>query len=320
MSRIAVCICTCDRASLLARTLQALERTDLSGLDPAGVTLVVVDNRPTGAVRRLCGQAAARLPMAVRYVEETRRGIPFARNRAVHAALDLDADLLAFIDDDDLPRPDWLGQLVRRQRETGADLVFGTWRLPDVLDVPRWLARVDFFAPMQLDKLNRYGLPSWAGTYNVLLTRSLVETLQRGGGVFRQEFTLSGGEDTDCFIRAEQAGCRYATAPDSVIVRSWEPGRLTLRGLMRRGFMLGGSRFHVDSRNGGPGRARHRRRRAPVKLAKTVLRLPLAMARPSSLAQWLVDLSVHAGELYAAAGGRCAYYAGRGAASPAPQS
>lgn len=319
MFRVALGICTCDRVSLLRRTLGALERTDLGTLNPAEVVLIVIDNRPTGAVRSLCDDARGRLPMALHYVEETRRGIPYARNRAIQTALELGAELVAFIDDDDLPKPDWLYHLLRRQEQTGADVVFGTWQLPEVLEVPRWLAQVDFFAPMQIEKRNRYGLPSWAGTYNVLMTRRLLEALRRNGGVFRPEFTLSGGEDTDCFIRADQAGYSYATAPDSVVVRVWEPTRLTLRGLMHRGFMLGSSRFHVDSHNAGPGVVQRRRYRAPIKLAKTVLRLPYAIVRPSGAAQWLIDISVHAGELYASIGGRCAYYAEREAVSPATQ-
>ena len=44
MSRVAVCICTCDRAALLARVLDVLAEIELHDLSPSDLLLVVVDN------------------------------------------------------------------------------------------------------------------------------------------------------------------------------------------------------------------------------------------------------------------------------------
>jgi glycosyltransferase involved in cell wall biosynthesis len=100
--RVAVCVCTCDRPRLLGRLLAILERIepgDRGSLD--GVELVVVDNRPDGRARAVCDAWRGRLLMALRFVEEPEPGISFARNRALAAALEGGAELVAFIDDDD---------------------------------------------------------------------------------------------------------------------------------------------------------------------------------------------------------------------------
>ena len=147
MVRVAVCICTCDRLASLAQVLAVLENIELGDMVPDDVGVIVVDNRPDGQVRALCEQAGARLPVRLECVEEARPGISFARNRAVAEARVRRADFVAFLDDDDLPEPDWLQHLLGTQRRTGADLVFGFWRLPAALELPGWLRDTRYFRP-----------------------------------------------------------------------------------------------------------------------------------------------------------------------------
>ena len=110
---------------MLERLLRSLSGVDLGDLDLSQVEIIVVDNAPNGEVRALGERMAAEMPIALHVVEEPQRGISFACNRAVAEAFDRGAHLLAFIDDDDLPHPDWLLRLIEKQRETGAQLVFG---------------------------------------------------------------------------------------------------------------------------------------------------------------------------------------------------
>jgi succinoglycan biosynthesis protein ExoM len=109
---------------------------------------------------------------------------------------------------------DWLLRLIDRQQATGADLVFGLWRLPDDLNVPAWLSEITFFKSPRLEATSEYDPPSRAGTYNVLISRAALEQLQQAGQIFRPEFALIGGEDTDLFIRARSAGLKLAIAED----------------------------------------------------------------------------------------------------------
>jgi succinoglycan biosynthesis protein ExoM len=206
LPRVVIGICTCHRASLLARTLAVIERIELGGQAAEDVLLVVVGNHPDGKARAVCDQARPRLPVDLLFVEEPRRGISFARNRAVAEAVAQGAAFVAFIDDDDLPQPDWLRQLLRRQRETGADLVFGFWSPPGELRLPEWLRGVRYFHPPRPHDCNRFGLPAWAGTYNLLIARAALERLSGPEGPFRAAFAHCGGEDSDLFIRAKRAG------------------------------------------------------------------------------------------------------------------
>jgi succinoglycan biosynthesis protein ExoM len=309
MPRVAVCVCTSNRAPLLARVLDAIERVEPSELAAEDIVVVIVDNRPEdGRARAVCEGFAPKLPMPLVAVDEPTPGISFARNRAAAEAHARDADFVAFVDDDDIPQPDWLWRLVRRQRETEADLVFGTWRLPDSPRLPRWLERTRYFRPPRRDDRNRFGLPGWAGAYNVLLSRRLLDRFAEEGDVFRAEFAHCGGEDSDLFIRASRAGFAHACAHDSVVVRAWEPHRMTLRGVLRRGFLLGGSRAHLARAHLPAAQARGLARASWRKLGKAVIGLPAAGWGGARAADALVRLAGSLGEIHAWAGLRYGYY------------
>jgi len=308
MPRVVICVCTCARPHLLRHVLSVMERLEPGGMDPAELAVLVVDNHPDGAARAVCEAARERLPFRLAYAEEHEPGISFARNRALAEAMAMGAELVAFVDDDDEPRPDWLRHLLRAREESGADMVFGTWHHPETLSPPRHLARVRFFEPIRLGDRNSYGLPGWAGTYNVMLSRRLVEGMAEQGPVFRPEFAHTGGGDTDLFIRASRAGFDFALATDSVVYRVWEPERMTLRGLMRRAFRIGCTRIQLAAAHDPPEQVRKIARRSLTKLAQTVARLPPRVGSPAAFAVNLVRASQLAGEVYAASGRRYVYY------------
>ena len=117
--RVAICVCTHNRAEVLKRLLLTLRDIELNDCDPANVELIVIDNNPNSATRDICEQTGTSLPIRVHYTTEPEPGITHARNRAVAVAIERGAGLIAFIDDDDVPHSDWLLQLLERQHATG---------------------------------------------------------------------------------------------------------------------------------------------------------------------------------------------------------
>jgi succinoglycan biosynthesis protein ExoM len=306
--RIAICICTCRRVQPLRQLLDTLSNFEFGALDTSETFFVVVDNRPDGRAQAVCERGAARLPCPLHFVEEPERGISFARNRAVSTALAHGADFIAFIDDDDRPQPDWLVHLVSRQRTTGADLVLGIWQLPDNLSIPESLRGFDFFKSRDLNATNRWGFPPWAGTCNLLIGRRVVERLGQAGPVFRPEFALTGGEDTDFFIRARVAGFSVAVAAQSVVFLDWSAARLTLRGALTRTFRLGSTSMHLDRAHMSAWDCERKRRVARRELVRLTKRWPRLLFKPKKLARRLPKIAWSLGVLYGHAGRRYKYY------------
>jgi len=160
---------------------------------------------------------------------EPQRGFSYARNKAVTCAVD-SADFVAFIDDDEVPEPTWLDELLHAQRLYDADAVAGRV-LPHFDEpVPSWVEKGDFFGNGQ----HPTGYPlEYAHTNNVLVRSEVFENMRP---IFDERFNLSGGEDTHFFMRAHREGYKIVWA-DEAVVHEWIPkARANIKWLVRRSY------------------------------------------------------------------------------------
>jgi succinoglycan biosynthesis protein ExoM len=237
MSVVAVCVCTYLRPVGLARLLDAFATTqaldDVSvGDERVDTRFVVVDNDAAGGQRATVEAFAARVPARVDYVVEPNRGIAQARNAAVRAALP-DADYVVFIDDDEVPEPGWLAELVAMRGRTGAEIVTGPVVPEFTADAPQWVVDGGFFErPRHADGHDIH----YATTSNVLISRSAFAVADPP---FNERLGLAGGEDTFFFRQAHLAGKRIVWA-DKALVRELIPtSRCTASWLLRREYRRG---------------------------------------------------------------------------------
>lgn len=243
---VSVCICTYDRYELLQRLLESLQTIELDCMPGnVQVSFLIVDNMPSSRTQVQCQHFAESFPFPLRYVVEDERGISQARNRSVSEALAGGADFIAFIDDDDLPNPDWLSKLLTQQARTEADIVFGCWQSSE--EAPEWAQQSGIFKSLEDDdkrqSSSRDGLPWMASTCNALVGKRILSELSSHGECFQSKLSHSGGEDKDFFIRAIKAGATITSAVDSIVIRHHDQSRYSVLGLLQRGFKNGCSRM-----------------------------------------------------------------------------
>jgi GT2 family glycosyltransferase len=206
---VAVVVATRGRAGLLPRLVDALAAQCV----PGGTEAVIVDDASPddtwGTLRRL----AASAPFPLRPLRLARRSGPAAaRNRGWRAT---SAPVVAFTDDDCVPRPGWLAALVRAVDE-GADLVQGrTVPNPGQLHRRRAFART----------IETTAETGFYETCNMAYRRAVLEAL----GGFDERFRYPYGEDTDLAWRAKEAGCRSAFAPDAEVWHDVVPSSFLAR-------------------------------------------------------------------------------------------
>jgi len=228
---VAICALTFHRPGGLESLLDGLQSLDL----PAGATLrvVIVDNDPLGSGGPVVERLRERFHFPVHYEIETRRGIPFGRNRAVAIALDHGADFVAFIDDDERPDPDWLEALLRTQRATGADVVTGPVQPVFESEPAPWVVQGRFYERPRFATGTEIG---YARTSNVLIARHL---LPPKGHAFNEAMGLNGGDDTHFFMRARMHGARIVWADDAWVSEVVPDSRVSTRWLLRREYRRG---------------------------------------------------------------------------------
>lgn len=308
--RVAICICTHNRAEVLKRLLLTLREIELGCYDPALVELIIIDNNPNSATRDICEQTGSSLPITVHYNTEPEPGITYARNRAVAVALERGADLIAFIDDDDVPHADWLLQLLDCQQATGADLIFGSWILDE--HMPDWARKSGIFRlpskSKQGKKGGRYGLPDCASTCNMLVGRDILLRVGENSPVFSHAFCNSGGEDKDFFIRAHSMGAQLASAEKSIIHRIHGPERYTALGLIRRGFKNGCSSVTMARYHGDGNRRLKLLSIALAKLVISLIILPFLIFSKGAFMHSLYRMAKTGGVFYTTLTGRSIKY------------
>lgn len=228
---VAICALTFHRPEGLSSLLAALNLLRV----PEGVTvsIVVVDNDEFGSGEAIVESAGASLAFPLTYVIEARRGIAQARNAAVAAAISGDADLVAFIDDDEVPDADWLTGLLEVQASTGADVVTGPVVPAFAEEPPDWVEQGKFYDRPRFPTGTRL---TYARTSNVLIAARL---LRDPWPPFDERYATTGGEDTHFFMRVRLNGAHIAWADDAVVRELVPPSRISVGWLVRRAYSRG---------------------------------------------------------------------------------
>jgi hypothetical protein len=189
--------------------------------------MLVVDNDPRGS-----GRSAVPDLDSVSYVIEQTPGIAAARNRALDESVA--ERLLVFIDDDEVPQPNWLAALLDTWASTQASAVMG--RVVSIFPTPPtdpWVLAGGFFTRPSRVTGTRIDV---AATGNLLLDLDAVRDL---GVRFDGTLGLAGGED-NLFSRqlVSRGGtivwCEESVAEDEVsadrLTRAWRLKRSVSHG------------------------------------------------------------------------------------------
>jgi succinoglycan biosynthesis protein ExoM len=206
----------------------AMQETDFA------VAVIVSDNQSDGGNQSIVESCAETFPFPLQYVHEPRRGISNARNAAFSKAINLGADWIAVIDDDETADPHWLSSLIARAEECGADMVGGPVARRYPANYPINLPRLPWRrAPQSPDA-------GPASTANALIS---VRSLSALGVELRFDPSLESGEDREFFGRAYAAGALGAWSNNAVVTETAVVSRYGIKGCIRRGYNSGKRRF-----------------------------------------------------------------------------
>lgn len=272
--RIVVGVPTYRRPRMLARLLDSLGR--LRAPSGAEVSVIVADNNPDGSGAPVVAACAPRSALPVTCVAAPRRGISSARNRLLDAALEARADWIAFIDDDETARPDWLEHLMAAAAHHGAEVVAGPVDAILPADAPAWTAS------LYRTRSRRTGEPVRSvATSNVVFSIRLVSGL---GLRFDERLNLAGSEDVAFFDGAAAAGVRMVWCAEAVVDEPVHPERLTRRAAFLR--YLGGASSGVVAyrlRHGAAAAIARYLPKAVGKLAAALVLLPRLLLTPRTV-------------------------------------
>jgi GT2 family glycosyltransferase len=252
---VTVVICTKSRPKLVTRALTAVE-----ALDPRPAAVLVIDNAPED---NRTYDVVHRFTQA-RYVREPAPGLNHARNRAIG---ECQTEIAAFLDDDSVPAPEWVGVIEERFRspKLGACVSRVEPYGPPtpgqrLFELAGGLSRGDTPVLLPSDRRRplrgiRVPLIAWAVELGVgcgLAVRT--EMVQRAGGfdpLFGTGAPLPGGDETDVLWRLMVAGCDVAYEPNARVFHEHRQDRESVARQLC-GYQRGTSAFLFKSLQAAP--------------------------------------------------------------------
>jgi glycosyltransferase involved in cell wall biosynthesis len=213
---------------MLTRLLSELENQETGGL--FSYSIVVVDNDEAESAREAVALSAGRAEIPVQYCVEPQQGIAHARNKAVSCA---GGDLVAFIDDDEFPKKDWLMNLFNALLEFQCDGVLGPVIPHFDVTPPAWVLKGRFFD--RPEHVTGFILPwNYTRTGNVLFKKNIIPDPENA---FNTSFIT--GEDRDFFRRMIERGCQFVWCNEAPAFEVVPPNRWKLKFLLKRALMRG---------------------------------------------------------------------------------
>ena len=237
LTRITVAAATRQRPRMLADLLQSLQGLDVP--QGAELSFVFVENDVILSISSLVDDFHKRTGWPARAVHEPRQGISYSRNAIIDAATEDGADWLAFIDDDEHVRHDWLRLLWAGAKDANAQLAGGPV-VPvapamgcseNETEVLSYYERAAKVSNMRKEVAMTSGRRFDIGAGNWIADLSAINA---GNLRFDPDFGLSGGEDTDFSRRAYKAGLTLAWVPQAIVTEEVARARLSTAYIVER--------------------------------------------------------------------------------------
>ena len=227
---VSVCICTYKRPQFLGGLLGRLR--EQATFDLFDFSVIVVDNDASRSAESLVSKEKETYPVELCYYVEPEKNISAARNLGV---LHAKSDLIALIDDDELPERYWLATLFKAMCKYRADGIFGQIKAIYEGEVSDWVRSSGVIS--DVNRVTGAPVP-WteAFTSNVLLKKELFFD---EGGMFNKSFGLTGGGDVEFFKRKSEMGYRFIGCDEAVVFALIVPQRCTREYMVKRAFLEG---------------------------------------------------------------------------------
>lgn len=220
---ITIAVCSHDRAEELVDCIERLLKQTYPNFE-----ILIVDNAPSNNQTLELVTQRFWLNPHVRYTLEERKGLAWARNRAILAAR---GEIIAFTDDDVKADPNWLSALWK-DFSSGKEVMCVTGLvLPDELETPAQILCEEYanfskgFERQVFDNhLAAPGYPYLAGQFgtggNMAFRRSFLLKLGGFDGRLGSGMPSCGGEDLDIFFRTITSGATLVYEPAAIIWHS----------------------------------------------------------------------------------------------------
>ncbi|QZY86424.1 glycosyltransferase family 2 protein [Exiguobacterium acetylicum] len=219
-----ICICTYKRKNYLTDLLDSIYNATIPVNTNLGI--IVVDNDPDKSALNIIENFKKRNnQIKIKYFHEKNRGISFARNRSIKEAINEKCEVIAFLDDDETIKDNWIEIMIRNYMTNPEKIILGSVT-PVFEETP----------PLWIKNSTYYHKPKAPLTANALFSINKIKHMDYP---LDKKYALTGGSDTHLKIRLLREGSELLYVKDAEVFEKIPLSRANGQWILNRAFRTG---------------------------------------------------------------------------------
>ena len=238
MNKLTICICTYQRNESLMDCVKSLEK--LNNPSKIKITILIIDNTKNYHSFNLIKKIKNNFKYKIIQINEIKRGVVHARNKALKKLKTLSPKYVSFIDDDCTVNKFWLSNILRIIKINKADIITG----PQVYSEKEGNTNyTKYFEKKYTSTIRRV---KWAATNNVFFIYNIIKNKKL---LFDKRLNKFGmGEDQLFFSTLNQKGYKIYWSKNVKVYEKNHNHRSSIFWLIKRSFRLGVLGHHIDKK------------------------------------------------------------------------
>ncbi len=224
--KILIGIGTYKRNEMLSFALENISKLIVP--ENCKIEVVVSDNNLNKEAFSVFNHALSYFPFTLHYSHTPEKSIAAVRNAVLKKALEIDAQYVAFLDDDEYPKPDWILELYKTLTVYSAD---ASTSAPVPIEDGK-----EQLLPYNVRRRKTGDIRKLCITNSVLFK---IEIVKDSNIWFDTSYGLMTGEDIDFFTRAKMAGYKFVWCEKTLIYEHVQKNRESLSWKIDRAFNNG---------------------------------------------------------------------------------
>ncbi len=228
---------TYNRNELLANCLEHIAKQSVP--ENCEIRVIVADNNPDKKAFEVYEKFVESYPFKIYYEHESKKSIGAVRNVVLKKSVEICADYVAFLDDDEYPTSEWIIELYKTMISIGAD---GATSAP-----------IPIVGGEKSAIANHYKKRKQGSIRKVFCTNSVIfstKLMTESDIWFDENFGMMTGEDIDFSSRASVKGYKFAWCNKELLYDIIPANRETIEWKMDRSVNNGYLKIFLAKKNG----------------------------------------------------------------------
>lgn len=234
---ILVCICTYKRNFLLKNCIQSINNT----FKPVNfkIRILIIDNTINNNSKNLVKFLKKKLNLKINYINERKRGVVYARNRALNESKKICNDYICFFDDDCTVDKFWFYNVKKLINKYS--IITG----PQIYKTNNIFGK-NLSSIFEKKYHKNSCLVSWAATNNVIVSKKILLSSNLKFDVNLNKFGM--GEDQLFFLQLNKKGHNILWNKKIKVYETKHSHRSTIKWVANRSFRLGILGNYIDKK------------------------------------------------------------------------